>query len=140
MTATFNSSEYKMIMYSFDYIRHNQHITTDQLPNVLIKFWSIPDFVTHPHYKTGSVQLIVFMFILKLHQYTEVEADDFLTSFRFNQLFYNFQVILATVDYCRNYKIKLPPFPIFDIEKYAIPDIKDGKELLRQYKLITGLE
>lgn len=46
MAINFTSSEYKLILWSFDYIRDNFDITTDQLPDILVKFWTVPDFLT----------------------------------------------------------------------------------------------
>lgn len=138
MSTKFTPSEFKMLLWSFDYIRNNQEVTTNELPEVLVKFWSVPDFVSNPHYKAGSVQVLVFMFILRLHEEFEEEEDEILNSFYFNQLFYDFQIILATIDYCRNHHISIPPFPVFDVQKYSIPHLEDEEQLLKQYELITG--
>lgn len=138
MAATFSPSEFKMLLESFDYIKNNQEITTDQLPEVWVKFWSVPDFIFKPCYQPGSVQVLVFMFILRLHQEFKEEEEDVLNSFYFNRLFYDFQIILATIDYCRNYHLPIPAFPLFDVRKYSVPHLEDGEQLLRQYEWITG--
>lgn len=137
METKFTTSEYKMILWSFDYIRSNLDITTDQLPGVLVKFWSIPDFVSRLQYESGCAQVIIFMFILRMNGWPEEKPEDFFHTFRFNQLFYSFQVILATIDHCRNNHIDVPSFPIFDIHKYSLPRVDDVRQLLRQYEKIT---
>lgn len=137
MTTKFNSTEYKMIMWSFDFIKHHLNDTTEQLPNELIRFWSIPNFTTDSNYDANNMQLMVFMYILRLHKYSKRKADSFMNTFRFKQLFYNFQVILATTAYCRKAKIEVEPFPIFNIEAYKLPDLANKEELLKMYESIT---
>ena len=138
MTMEFTSSEYKMILWSFDYIQAHLDITTDQLPELLVKFWRIPDFFTSLEYKTDCVQVFIFMYVLRMNKWPEQKLEDFITTFHFNRLFYSFQLILATIDYCRENNIAIPSFPLFDLQQYSLPEIQRGEDLLKQYEIITG--
>lgn len=138
MKKSINSSDYKMLMWSFDFIQHHPDITTDQLPDELIRFWTVPDFTTNPHWKPGNAQLLVFMYILRLQECEQTEAELMMNSCRFNRLFFNFQVILAATACCRKNKIQQPPFTIFDIDRYSLPDLTDEEQLLREYRQIAG--
>ncbi|MDE6451956.1 MAG: hypothetical protein K2L23_06675 [Odoribacter sp.] len=138
MPKNLTSSEYKLVLWSFDYIRHNLEVTTDRLPDVLVKFWTIPDFLTHLQYENKGVQMIVFMYIVRMNKWPEEKMEEFIKSFYFGQLFYCFQVILATISYCRQNHIPIVPFPIFDLEKYSLPALCKEGELLKYYGLITG--
>lgn len=137
MTTNLTSTEHKMLLWSFDFIKHHQDDTTEQIPDELIKFWSIPNFTAESNYNAGNVHIIIFMYILKLHQCPLNKADDFLNTFRFKQLFYNFQVILATTTYCREAGIKVEPFQIFNISRYTLPDLSNRNELLKMYESVT---
>lgn len=126
-----------MILWSFDFIKHHQNDTTELIPDELIKFWSIPDFATKSNYNADHVQLMIFMYILRLHRCTKEEAGDVLNTFRFKQLFYNYQVILATTAHCREANIKIEPFQIFNINRYTLPDLSNRNELLKMYESVT---
>lgn len=138
MAVNFTSSEYKLILWSFDYIRDNLDITTDQLPDILVKFWTVPDFLTHLQCETRGVQVFVFMYIVRMNKWPEEEMEEFIKSFHFSQLFYCFQVILAAISHCRENNIPIAPFPIFDLEKYSLPAMCEEEQLLEYYEMITG--
>lgn len=138
MATNFTSTEYKMLMWSFDFIKHHKDDTTEQIPDELIKFWSIPDFATKSNYNAEHIRVIIFMYILRLHECSTQKADDFLNTFRFKQLFYNFQVILATTAHCRKANIKIEPFQLFNINQYTLPDLSNKDELLKMYESITN--
>lgn len=129
--------EFDMIMMSFDYIRYNQDITNEQLPDLLLKFWSIPEFRVKTTYKSTDPQVLVFMFILKLYFASSEEIEKVLNTFEFSQLFYRFQVILAATAYSRKYHIPIKPFKIFDIEKYILPRLEKSGQLMKEYERIT---
>ncbi len=137
MAINFTSSEYKLILWSFDYIRDNFDITTDQLPDILVKFWTVPDFLTRLQCGNRGVQIFIFMFIVRMNRWPEEEMEEFIKSFQFSQLFYCFQVILAAISYSREKNIPIPPFPIFDLEKYSLPGLCEEGQLLEYYELIT---
>lgn len=138
MYTKFTPSEINMLLWSFDYIRDHPRMTTDRLPDILVKFWSIPDFIDNVRYKVGCIQVLAFMYILRMHEKFEEDDEEILNSFYFNQLFYDFQILLATIDYCRNHRIDVPSFPIFDIRKYGIPHLEDSDRLMKQYRRIVG--
>lgn len=62
MAINFTSSEYKLILWSFDYIRDNFDITTDQLPDILVKFWTVPDFLTRLQCETGGANFYFYVY------------------------------------------------------------------------------
>lgn len=134
MTQKIKLSDYKMLRWSMDFIQQNPDLTTDRLPDELIKFWTIQDFTTNPQSLPQDLQLLIFMYILRLVGYDTEEAGLILNSYRFNRLFYGFQVTA----YCRENDIEITPFPIFQIDKYSIPDLRDGEELMRQYEIVVG--
>lgn len=138
MTTKLTSKEYKMIQWSFDFIQHHIDGTTEDIPDELIKYWSVPKFTNESNYIADNPQIMVFMFILRLHECPTNNAHSFLNTFRFKQLFYNFQVILATTAYCRGEGIKVEPFPLFDINKYVLPDLSNKQDLLNMYQSITN--
>lgn len=137
MATKFTASEFQMVLESFDYIRDHLEITTDRLPDVLVKFWMIPDFFKNFEYQTEGVQLLVFMFVLRMNNYPEDKLDEVIKTFYFNWLFCSFQIILATINYCRNNRIPVSPFPLFDLQQYSLPDLEDGKQLLKFYNILT---
>lgn len=138
MAISFTSSEYKLILWSFDYIRAHQDITTDQLPDIFVKFWTVPDFLTHLQSEIRGVQVFIFMYIVRMNKCSEEEMEEFIKSFHFSQLFYCFQIILATISYCRNHNLPIIPFPLFDLEKYSLPALCKEEQLLEYYEMITG--
>lgn len=73
-----------------------------------------------------------------MNKWPEQKLEDFITTFHFNRLFYSFQLILATIDYCRENNIAIPSFPLFDLQQYSLPEIQRGEDLLKQYEIITG--
>lgn len=136
MKKSINSSDYKMLIWSFDFIQHHADVTTDEVPDELIRFWTVPDFTTNPQWKPGNTQLMVFMYALRLQDCERVEAELLMNSYRFNRLFFSFQVVLAATAYYREKGIEQTPFPLFDIGRYAVPDLSDGEQLLREYRNI----
>lgn len=138
MAENLTSSEYKLVLWSFDYIRNNLDITADRLPDILVKFWTVPDFLTHLSSEMKSVQIFVFIYIVRMNKWPEEEMEEFIRSFHFGQLFYCFQVILAAISYCRRNNIPVAPFPVFDLEKYSLPTLYEEEELLRYYGLVVG--
>ena len=78
MAINFTSSEYKLILWSFDYIRDNFDITTDQLPDILVKFWTVPDFLTRLQCENRGVQIFIFMFIVRMNRWPEEEMEEFI--------------------------------------------------------------
>lgn len=138
MYTKFTPSEINMLSWSFDYIREHPGTTTDRLPDIWVKFWSVPDFINNVRYEADCEQVLVFMFILRLCEKFDVDKEDMLNSFYFNRLFYDFQILLIAVDYCRNHHIEVPAFPIFDIRKYAVPHLEDSNQLMKQYRRIVG--
>ena len=127
----------RMFMKSIKFIKENPDIMTHQLPNWLLKYWIIPKFTTTMSYKVNDDQILVFMYILGLNKMSEKKAERFLNSYRFNQLFFSFQIILAATEYSRRAKMRLEPFPVFDIEKYIIPDLNVPAMLVKQYNSIV---
>lgn len=138
MATKLTAKEYKMIQWSFDFIQHHIDGTTEDIPDELIKYWSVPQFTNESNYIVDNPQIMVFMFILRLHERPKNNADNFLNTFRFKQLFYNFQVILATTAHCREAGIKVEPFPLFDMNKYILPDLSNKQDLLNMYQSITN--
>lgn len=137
MATKFSSAEFQMVLESFDYIRNHPDMTTEGLPDIWVKFWSIPDFFNGMGGRTDNVQLLVFMFILRMNHYPEDKLDDFVKSFHFNWLFCCFQIILATINYCRDNHIPISPFPLFDLQKYSWADLQEGERLLMYYDILT---
>lgn len=129
--------EYDMVMMSFDYIRYNRNITNERLPDLLLKFWSIPDFGVKSTYTTTDSQVLIFMFILKFYFGSSEEIEKALNTFQFSQLFYRFQVILATTAYSRKYHIPIRPFKLFDVKAYILPQLEKPSQLIKEYKRIT---
>ena len=66
-TSKVNSQEYNMLMQSFNFIYSNQDLTNNYIPEDLLDFWLIKDFTTNPNYRATEAQLLVFMYILKIH-------------------------------------------------------------------------
>lgn len=137
MAENLTSSEYKLVLWSFDYIRNNLDVTADRLPDILVKFWTVPDFLTHLSCEMKSVQIFVFIYIVRMNKWPEEKMEEFIRSFHFGQLFYCFQVILAAISYCRKNNIPVAPFPVFDLEKYLLPTLCEEEELLRYYGLVV---
>lgn len=138
MAENLTSSEYKLVLWSFDYIRNNLDITADRLPDILVKFWTVPDFLNSMSSARKSVQIFVFIYIVRMNKWPEEEMEEFIRSFHFGQLFYCFQIILAAISYCRKNNIPVAPFPVFDLEKYSLPTLCEGEQLLQYYGLVTG--
>lgn len=136
MATEINPEEFDMVMMSFDFIRYNPDITNERLPDILLKFWSIPDFGIESTYKSTDSQALVFMFILRFYFDSSEEVEKALDSFQFSQLFYRFQVILATTAYSRKYHIPIKPFKIFDVKEYILPHLKKPGQLMREYERI----
>lgn len=128
--------EFDMVLMSFDFIRYNRNMTNDRLPDLFIKFWSIPDFSIDTTYKSNDSQVLVFMFILDLNFNSHQETEQILNSFQFSLLFYRFQVILATTAYSRANQIPLQPFKIFDVAGYTLPQLDNPGYLLSEYERI----
>lgn len=137
MKRNLTPTEYQMLITSMDYIKNHPHITTETVPSNLLKFWSIPHFTDKPKYEDCSVQVMVFMFILRCHHWEKEQISAFLNTVRFNQLFFSFQIIVATTLHCRNAKLKAEPFPIFHLHEYKTPDLQDSEILLDSYEAIT---
>ena len=132
-----NPEEFDMIMMSFDFIRYNRDITNDCLPDILLKFWSVPDFTINSLYKPQDPQALVFMFVLKLYFDSPKEMEKMLNSFGFSVLFYNFQVVLAATAYSRKSHIPIRPFQIFNVDHYILPALQRPGVLIREYNRIT---
>ena len=137
MERNLTSAEYQMLITSMEYIKNNPHTTTESVPSNLLKFWSVPHFTDNPKYEDGSVQVLVFMFILKLYYWEGEPISAFLNTIRFNQLFFSFQIVIATTLYCRDSRLKAEPFPIFHLHEYKILDLQDPEILLNSYEAIT---
>ncbi|WP_298615227.1 hypothetical protein [uncultured Odoribacter sp.] len=137
MEKKLKEGDYKMLMVSMDYIYNNPNILTSDIPNHLLKFWSIPDFTENPKYETNSVQVLIFLYIIRLYGHDNAPLDSILNTIRFSQLFYSFQLILATTLYCRNARLKAEPFPIFHLHEYRLPDLNDSEEMIKIYEIIT---
>lgn len=137
MEKRMSESDYRMLMGSMEFIYHNQNIANTQVPNHLLKFWAIPNFTENPRYEMNSVQVMVFLYILRLYKFDEKQLDEFLNTVRFSQLFFSFQIIIATTLYCREAKLKAEPFPIFHLDEYKLPDLQDTEEMIRIYETIT---
>lgn len=131
-----DSKEYKMLMWSIDYIKHHLDTTTADLPDELIEYWAVPDFTTNPYYQPHYMQQLVFMYIVRLNHPAWDDSNFALSSHHFCQLFHHFQIILAMTALCRKERAPLEPFPIFDIQRYALPDLSDKKELIKQYMFL----
>lgn len=129
--------EYDMIMMSFDFIRYNRDITNDRLPDILLNFWSVPDFTTNARYRVNDAKILVFMYILKLHFEKPEMVEKCLSTYWFAILFYNFQVILAATAYSRKTHIPIKPFRIFDVDEYITPDLQKPSQLMKEYERIT---
>lgn len=123
-----------------DYITNHPHATTEAVPSNLLKFWSVPHFSVEPKYEDESVQVMVFMFILKLYYGDKEQIGTFLNTVRFNQLFFSFEIIIAATLHCRDVKLKAEPFPIFHLYEYKLPDLQDTEVLLKNYEAITECE
>lgn len=136
--AKLSSSEYKMLLESIDFIRQNQNISNKDIPDSFIQAWSVKDLY-NPQCKANEVQILLFMYILKLHFQSTEKLEEILNSYHFYQLFYDFQLILAATSYCRLTKTPLNPFPIFDISQYKSPNLKNTEELLEQFQNITRM-
>lgn len=137
MKTRTNSKKYKMLMWSIDYIKHHSDATTADVPQELMKFWAVPDFTTNPYYEPDYMQQLVFMYVVRLNHPTWNDSNFVLNSYHFSQLFHHFQLILAMTALCRKKRIPLEPFPVFDIRRYAVPDLSDQKELKKQYQFLT---
>lgn len=140
MAKNLTPIEYKMLITSMEYITNHPHITTESVPSNLLKFWSVPHFTDKPKYEDGSIQVLVFMFILRSYYWEGEEISAFLNTVRFNQLFFSFQIVLATTLHCRDAKLKAEPFPIFHLHEYKTPDLQDSEVLLSSYEAITQRE
>lgn len=136
MKTKLSPSERNVLLCSMDYIRQNPDATTDQLPYLLTRFWAIPGFTAHSHYEVGCVQVVVFMYILHLQNLSEEETMRILNGYRFNRLFFTFQVILAATIHCCENKLPIEPFPIFHIDRYPSPDLSTPEKLMAEY---TGI-
>ena len=132
--------EYDMIMMSFDFIRYNRDITNDRLPDILLHFWSVPDFTTNARYEVNDARILVFMYILKLHFKKAEMVEKCLSTFWFAVLFYNFQVVLAATAYSRKTHIPIQPFKIFDVDEYISSNLQKPSQLMREYERITKTE
>lgn len=130
-------SEYNMVMKSFDFIRLHRKISNLEVPEKFLEFWLVSDFTTNPDFHPRDAQVLVFMYIIKLHHLTDSKVESILKTYRFNQLFYHFQVILAATLYARHHNIALEPFSIFNADEYFISNYKNAAELLEDYKKIT---
>lgn len=139
MDRSMNEKDRKMLMKSLEFIRQNPKISANQISDEFLEFWSISDFTINQQYKASEAQIIIFMFILKLHYCSIKEVEDVLNWFYFYQLFYSFQIILATTLHCRKNNIPLLPFPVFDIYNYYVPDLGNMDEMMNQYESITRL-
>lgn len=137
MEKRMSENDYQMLIMSMDFIYHNQNIANIHVPNHLLRFWAIPNFTEKPKYEMNSVQVMVFLYILRLYKFDENQVDEFLNTVRFSQLFFSFQIIIATTLYCREAKLKAEPFPIFHLDEYKLPDLKDTEEMIRIYEVIT---
>lgn len=137
MEKKLKEGDYKMLMVSMEFIYNNPNITTAQIPNHLLRFWAIPDFTEKPKYEMNSVQVMVFLYILRLYKFDDKQLDEYLSTIRFHQLFYSFQIIIATILYSREAKLKAEPFPIFHLDEYKLPDLRDSEEMIRIYETIT---
>lgn len=133
-------TEYKMLMTSMDYITNHPHATTEAVPSNLFKFWSVPHFTDNPKYEDGSVQVMVFMFILRLYHWDKEQISAFLNTVRFNQLFFSFQIIIAATLHCRDAKLKAEPFPVYHLYEYKLSDLQDSEVLLNSYEAITACQ
>lgn len=133
-------TEYQMLITSMDYITNHPHATTEAVPSNLLKFWSVPHFIDKPKYEDGSVQVMVFMFILRLYHWDNEQISAFLNTVRFNQLFFSFQIIIAATLHCRDAKLRAEPFPIFHLYEYKQPDLQDTEALLNSYEAITACQ
>ena len=140
MEKKLTSIEYKMLMMSMEYITNHPHVTTEAVPSNLLKFWSVPHFIDNPQYENGSVQMIVFMFILRLYHWDKEQISAFLNTVRFNRLFFSFQIIIAATLHCRDAKLKAEPFPIFHLDEYKLSDLQDSEVLLNSYEAITACQ
>lgn len=127
----------RMFMKSIEFIKDNPDITTHKLPDRLLKYWIVPKFTKNMEYKISDDQILIFMYIVGLNKMSEKKVERFLNSYRFNQLFFSFQIILAATEYSRRTNVRLEPFPVFDIEKYIIPDLNVPEMLVKQYNSIV---
>lgn len=137
MEKRMSEGDYQMLMMSMDFIYHNQNIPNTQIPNHLLRFWAIPNFTEKPKYEMKSVQIMVFLYILRLYKFDDKQLDEYLNTIQFSQLFFSFQIVIAATLYCREAKLKAEPFPIFHLHEYKLPDLKDTEEMIRIYEVIT---
>lgn len=140
MERNLSPTEYQMLMTSMDYITNHPHATTEAVPSNLLKFWSVPHFIDCPKFEDGSVQMMVFMFILRLYHRDNEQISTFLNTVRFNQLFFSFQIIIAATLHCKDAKLKAEPFPILHLYEYKLSDLQDSEVLLNSYEVITACQ
>lgn len=95
MERNLTPTEHPMLMTSIDYITNHPHATTEAVPNHLLKFLSVPNFIDNPKYEDGSVKARVFIFILRLYHRDKEQISEFLNTNRFKQLFFSCQTIIA---------------------------------------------
>lgn len=121
MERNLTPTEHPMLMTNIDYITNHPHATTEAVPNHLLKFWSVPHFIDNPKNEDGSVKALVFIFILRLYPWDKEQISEFPNTNRFKQLFFSFQMIIATTLLCRGGQPKAEPFPIYHLYEYNYP-------------------
>ena len=131
-------SKEELLTLSYDFITLNKEYTNNDIPQFLLKFWSIPNYFENENNTANEIALLIFQHILKLDSNVQEGLGKRTTfgAYRFTQLFHVFQVILATTIYSREYHLPIEAFQIFKIEKYNIPQIEVTKQLLNEYLTI----
>ena len=121
-----------------EYIIQNPTITADLIPDDLLRFWAIPDFNYNSCFQPNKIQVLVFIYILRHLHPDGQDTKTLIDTVYFNQLFFNFQVIISATLFCRKNGLKAEPFPIFKLDEYQLPDIREKEKLLNTYEMITG--
>lgn len=138
MKSKKSPSEKNMLLWSMEYIIQNPTITTDLIPNDLLRFWAIPDFNYKSRFQPNELQVLVFLYTLRHLHPDGKDTESLIETVYFCQLFFSFQVVISTTLICRKNRLRTEPFPIFKLDEYKLPGIQEKEELLNTYEMITG--
>ena len=127
--------KYKMIMESFDFICQNININNPDIPEKLLKFWSVKSFASYS--RLDDSQTLVFLYILKTHLKSSEKVEKIMYTPYYYQLFYYFQTVIAATLYCRQHNLPITPFPLLNMNAYPLTNAINSQLLLQQYLFIT---
>lgn len=125
---------------SFDFIRQNLNVTTDQIPDHLLQYWISPDIEKQTFGNNKDyAQLGVFMIGFSANELRKGNIAYQVDEETIHNIFMRYQYILNVEDLRRKINIGFDPIRVFDFDNYGEElTINANPHDLNCYKLIVN--